>query len=1108
MGNALKNFESNIRGRSMDELEQMAIQSIGDMYECVSEQENSDSVLVMMMFQAARIGICGDNNINDEEREFVARVIGKFYNGSTDEILQLIGEEISEKDYLTLNLFSQLGQDFSIAVLRLILCFAYCDGVLEEEVEERLEQLFGLNLLADFFQGGDSSREVLRLTPDEKKIVSFLGDQLLSLDKIADGVDGIKRSDIETVLDHLCEEGIVYKTDTYVGGLYAVYDEYVGQFEDENEDEDEYEGYNEEEYSNVISNVHFYMTNEVLSWLYNDYVKKPNGIPINEGESLIFDVYDAPFSSILQLDHDVLIQKIYKRNEFGINAGSPDLSARFSPGDVEGKYEAKWTMAGDLKGLSSHYMGAGIRMFRYYLDDDSIDDISVFDPNTEGVLVKIINDKPVFERVSGKKRPAMLCSTITGEMEMKRPYVDEAADMMSLEAMPFEERLEAANNGDIAAMGAVAEAFLNGDNVEQDAKSAAEWFEKQAELGDSTGQFNLGILYIKGEGVKQDIKTALKWMKEANENGDEDAVGLIDTLQAIVDLQEKSDKGNAEATAELAQQYMRLGSAFDEETEAKFYQDSIGLAQKAITDGCAAGYWIIGLAYEHGRGVEEDPQKAVETFWEGAGRGDAHCLGALGTLYIQGEIVQEDKRKGFDLCKKAAEKGNVAAMRTLGTCYQNGYGTEQSIVSAVEWYEKYMENGGDLKYARNIETLKNSPEYQNEINDKLSPEEKERIRKKKREFFQGKVFVLTGFAFTDTETMLTKEIQENGGIVKDSTVLDTNYLIYHDQEGVGTKKYDRALELNREKGKNIVMMSYSEFQSAVRDLAGSDGKRTEAQKPIIVDTQENDEESKRGQVKEQTRYQDDLKRRRQEADERAKARKQKENEILSDRVLEMIAQYDEPVNILTIAENLGISTMKLTPALQILKEKKLVEVKVDKRRTYYRLPSEETLARWKEDERKETFWKEHIKEREQLENELKELEKKIDILRGEVNGIENRNAEKLRRLRGERDELTFAEKDLERQQNLTEELARERDRCNIFQGKKKKEIQYRLDTQEYPRLEELKIQAKASREERNNEYNEKINQVKAEGDSKNAEIANLKKREEDIHRMIESATLQ
>ena len=36
-----------------------------------------------------------------------------------------------------------------------------------------------------------------------------------------------------------------------------------------------------------------------------------------------------------------------------------------------------------------------------------------------------------------------------------------------------------------------------------------------------------------------------------------------------------------------------------------------------------------------------------------------------------------------------------------------------------------------------------------------------------------------------------------------STVLDTDYLVYHEKFGVGTKKYKRALELNKNKGKNI-----------------------------------------------------------------------------------------------------------------------------------------------------------------------------------------------------------------------------------------------------------------------------------------------------------------
>ena len=51
--------------------------------------------------------------------------------------------------------------------------------------------------------------------------------------------------------------------------------------------------------------------------------------------------------------------------------------------------------------------------------------------------------------------------------------------------------------------------------------------------------------------------------------------------------------------------------------------------------------------------------------------------------------------------------------------------------------------------------------------------------------------------------------------MRSSTVMDTDYLIYHDRFGVGTKKHERALELNKTKGKNIKIIPLQQFNRMV-----------------------------------------------------------------------------------------------------------------------------------------------------------------------------------------------------------------------------------------------------------------------------------------------------
>lgn len=75
--------------------------------------------------------------------------------------------------------------------------------------------------------------------------------------------------------------------------------------------------------------------------------------------------------------------------------------------------------------------------------------------------------------------------------------------------------------------------------------------------------------------------------------------------------------------------------------------------------------------------------------------------------------------------------------------------------------------------------------------------------------FKGKNFCLTGFDSFDEES-LKQTIEKLGGVIRSSAVKDLDYLIYHPQFGVGTKKYEKANQLKTE-GRNVKILSINEF---------------------------------------------------------------------------------------------------------------------------------------------------------------------------------------------------------------------------------------------------------------------------------------------------------
>ena len=61
--------------------------------------------------------------------------------------------------------------------------------------------------------------------------------------------------------------------------------------------------------------------------------------------------------------------------------------------------------------------------------------------------------------------------------------------------------------------------YDNGRGVRKDYKEAVKWYRKAAEQGLAGAQNNLGVLYDNGQGVRKDYKEAVKWYRKSAERG-------------------------------------------------------------------------------------------------------------------------------------------------------------------------------------------------------------------------------------------------------------------------------------------------------------------------------------------------------------------------------------------------------------------------------------------------------------------------------------------------------------------------------------------------------------------------------------------------------------
>lgn len=461
--------------------------------------------------------------------------------------------------------------------------------------------------------------------------------------------------------------------------------------------------------SKHLQNTHFYIPDEYVS----AKAQENNGnLSFFVGPNFSFDVIEQPFHCVIASVERAIEFKLYVRSEMGAFLENPDLGVKlFNEPQEDGKplnvtaNTGRIGNAGQVLGIFLKVV-EGISMFAE--EKELVTELSNIDTESEGFLIKLDGDELLFNKVSGKARPDIACTTLFGGVQMMRPYQDEIMDSWMGEMMSIEEKTELAEDGDEDMMEQLADLYLNGDDeVEADPEKAVYWFTKLAELDHSDMQFNLGLHYAKGHGVKRNFEKAAYWMQRAADNGDEDAPALLEKYTKAAEAMKKINSGDAQAQADLAGVLMALAGSLEQAgTTEDDYEQAFELAQRSAAQNNGDGLWVLALAYEHGRGVKKNVEKAIEYYRKGAELGHAPSQHSLACYYFRGDVLEQDEKKAFELCMKSAEQGYGLAMADVGRCYQFGNGVMGNMKTAVEWYEKALEVIDDPELERKTAIFK------------------------------------------------------------------------------------------------------------------------------------------------------------------------------------------------------------------------------------------------------------------------------------------------------------------------------------------------------------------------------------------------------------------
>ena len=193
-------------------------------------------------------------------------------------------------------------------------------------------------------------------------------------------------------------------------------------------------------------------------------------------------------------------------------------------------------------------------------------------------------------------------------------------------------------------------------------QEAALWYRAAAEAGDVGAQFMLGTLYARGDGVPMFIPEAVKWFEKA------------------------AEQGHAAAQFNYAT-FLSNGTGVPRATRRprpSRYEKAAG--QQGMS---GAQVRLAALMINDPSGTFGDPARAAELLTRAADADDVDGVASLGQLYLHGRGVEQDRDRAEALFRRAADRGHAPALVQLGQILS----ARSEAVEAARCFQNAAESG-------------------------------------------------------------------------------------------------------------------------------------------------------------------------------------------------------------------------------------------------------------------------------------------------------------------------------------------------------------------------------------------------------------------------------
>jgi TPR repeat protein len=119
--------------------------------------------------------------------------------------------------------------------------------------------------------------------------------------------------------------------------------------------------------------------------------------------------------------------------------------------------------------------------------------------------------------------------------------------------------------------------------------------------------------------------------------------------------------------------------------------------EKAAAQGEGRAMYMLGRAYDRGKGVPESPAEAARWYQQALDQGNKGVAGDLAKLYEMGRGVPQDDHRAFTLYLDSARGRSASSAQTVAEFYRDGRGVKKDPVEAYAWYTVFavISDAGD-----------------------------------------------------------------------------------------------------------------------------------------------------------------------------------------------------------------------------------------------------------------------------------------------------------------------------------------------------------------------------------------------------------------------------